>query len=99
MKTKIVHPEPFFEVRTGMSNRRFYEIKDKLWRLCCAVDPDQEKDYWNAYRSESCDYEGDLDKITIYNCIDIKDWVDLILKEFKIKDKVPESMNIVFTVY
>lgn len=96
MKTKVVKPTPYFEISMECSNRKFYGIQDKLWDLCCEIDPDQDEDLWNGYRIEKCDYEGDLDFVKICNCEETKDWINLIIKSFEIKECIPEGMDIVF---
>jgi|APSaa5957512576_1039674.scaffolds.fasta_scaffold32589_3 hypothetical protein len=96
MKTKIVTPASFFEINMECSTREFYNIKNRLWDVFNKIDPGQEIDLWNKFRSESSDYEGDLGKITIYNCKEATGLVEAIRAEFKIEAEIPDYMNLHF---
>ena len=96
MKTKVVTPEPFFEVSMECSNRRFYDTKNKLWNIGEDIDEDQEIRQGNT--EEKCDYEGDLESIRIYNHGETKEYIVIIKKEFGIKETIPEGMDIIFTL-
>lgn len=95
MKIKIVEPTPFFQVNMECSNRRFYDIKNKLWDIGADIDESQE--IRQGYVSEKCDYEGDLESIRVYNCEETKEYIRIIKKEFGIKKRIPKGMDIVFT--
>lgn len=97
MKTKIVKPKPYFQVSMNCSNRAFYGTKSKLWEIGENIDEYQEIRQGNV--SESCDYEGDLEEITIYNNEKSKEYIEIIKKEFGITEEIPVGMNIVFTVH
>ena len=98
MKTRTVIPRPYFEISMECSHRRFHETKHKIESIADELDPEQEIDLLNAFMSESCDYEGDLDKITIYRGDESVEFVKKLLQEFGIQDKVPNDMHIVFTI-
>ncbi len=96
MRTEIITPEPFFKVIMECSNRSFYNTKNKLWEIGEEIDKDQE--IRQGYVSESCDYEGDLDEIRVYNRDQTKEYIEIIIKEFGIDQDIPDGMDIVFTL-
>ena len=96
MKIKVVTPKPFFEISMECGNRKFYETKIKLWNIGEEIDKYQE--IREAYVSEKCDYDGDLEQIRIYNCEETKDYINIIKKEFGIKKIIPKGMDLLFTL-
>ena len=59
---KVIAPKPFFRVEFGCSNRAFYNVKNELFAIAEKIGIEIQ----DGYIDEACDYEGDLDKITIY---------------------------------
>ncbi|MFL0063721.1 hypothetical protein [Tenacibaculum maritimum] len=96
MKTEIITPKPYFKIAMQVSNRRFYDTKNKLWQIGESIDESQE--IRQGYVSEKCDYEGDLDSIRVYNCKETSEYIEIIKKEFGIEQDIPKGMDIVFTV-
>lgn len=96
MKVQIVIPEPYFKIAMQVSNRRFYDTKNKLWNIGEEINEDQE--IRQGYVSEKCDHDGDLDEIRVYNRKETKDYIDIIKKEFGINQDIPNGMDLVFTV-
>jgi len=102
-EAKIVIPEPFFNIVVGGSNRAFYNVKNLLWELCVRANEGKDEDVVyelnEAYSTDKCDYEGDLESITIENCEKTEDWIKLILDEYEITDKVPEGMSVIVSIF
>ena len=96
MKIEIITPEPYFKIAMQVSNRRFYDTKNKLWNIGEEIDKDQE--IRQGYVSEKCDHDGDLDEIRVYNRKETKEYIEIIKKEFGIKQDIPSGMDLVFTV-
>jgi hypothetical protein len=85
------------------SNRAFYELKDKILEIVGTLTNywvwDCEEDYiWNKI-SEKCDYEWDLEWIQILNDKETEELISKLIEDLKIEDKIPEWMNIIFTIF
>ncbi len=96
-KVEIVIPEPFYKIAFECSNRAFYNVKNELWEMWERSEIDD--DFNNGHFSESCDYEGDLEKITIYTNAEIKPFVDIVLKEYGGDSNELGSMNLVLSIF
>jgi hypothetical protein len=90
--TKIVTPEPFFEIEFGISNRMFYGVKDVLLKISNELG----KHTYEEYVDEKCDYEGDLERIIVYRDEKTEDFLSRVLGYFSIDVKIPKDMNVVF---
>jgi hypothetical protein len=90
--TKIVTPEPFFEIEFGISNRMFYGVKDVLLKISNELG----KYTYEEYVDEKCDYEGDLERIIVYRDEKTEDFLSRALGYFSIDVKIPKDMNVVF---
>lgn len=95
-KTKIVKPEPYFEIGFGCTNRQFYTVKSELYEIGAKIGIKPQ----DGYMEESCDYEGDLEEIRIYRGNDdCEKFVKAVLEYYEITDEVPENMDLVLSVY
>ena len=94
MKQNVITPRPFLQVSMECSHRRFYDTKNKLVNLFEKLS----KDSYEEFTSEECDYEGDLERIIIYNSSESKHLINKVLEAFElgINDKDIGNMNIVF---
>ena len=70
---EIITPSPFFKIKFGCNNRQFYNVKGELYAIAEKIGIEIE----DGYIEETCDYEGDLDEILIYNC----ERAELLIKE------------------
>ena len=94
-KKEIINPSPYFKIAFGCTNRRFYSVKSELYVIAEKVGIEPQ----NGYMEETCDYEGDLEKITVYREDRSKLFVDAILKHYEVIDTVPEDMDIVLSIF
>jgi hypothetical protein len=93
---EIVTPEPYFKIKFRCGNRQFYNVKQELYKIAEEVGIEIE----DGYIEETCDYEGDLDKIRVYRERDEHgSFVDAILKYYEVDDKIPEDMDIVLSIF
>ena len=94
-KAEIITPSPFFKIEFGCSNRKFYEVKNTLYQIADKLGIE----IGDGYISESCDYEGDLEAIKVYNDERSKEFIKAILEHYEIKDEIPEGMTIVLSIF
>ncbi len=79
IESKIVTPEPYYEIKIHVIPRDFYGIKQKIYEIYCEFDEDM---YGDGNTGESCDFEGDLDTIILYRYPDGgKDYCDRPVEE------------------
>ena len=92
---KIVTPKPFFNISFGCSTRAFYNVKLDLHQIAENIGVEIQ----DGYITEICDYEGDLDKIIVYRGGREEVLAKAVLEFYEIQDSVPESMDIVLTIF
>ena len=96
-ETKLITPAPYYNLIFGCSNRAFYQVKQDLYEIGTELGIDE----FGECFSESCDYEGDLDTITLYRGKGIEDceaFVSAVLKHYEIDEEVPENVNVVLSI-
>jgi hypothetical protein len=93
-KKEIVTPSPYFKIAFGCSNRAFYAVKNELYAIGEKVSTEPQ----DGYMDESCDYEGDLEKIRVYRGAGSEPFVDAILKHYEVTDIVPKDMDLVLSI-
>lgn len=91
----VVTPKPYFNIKFGCSNRAFYKVKSELYQLA----EDLGIEISDGYISEKCDYEGDLEQITIYRGERGKDLAKAVLHFYGVKEIVPEELAIVLSIF
>ena len=94
---KKITPDPYYKISFECSNRRFYEVRNKLWELWEKSGIND--DFNNGHYSEECDYEGDLEKIIIYNNEEIIDYIKIVLDYFGGNFDELGNMNLVLSIY
>jgi len=94
---KVVTPEPYYNITFGCSNRKFYSVKDTLWQLWEESGVDD--DFNNGHYSEHCDYEGDLEKIIIYNNTKVKPFLEKVFEYYGGSFDELSDMNLVLSIY
>lgn len=95
VKSETVSPEPYQSVSFGCSNRAFYGVKSDLYAIGEAhgIEPQ------DGYMDESCDYEGDLDTITIYNCERGRDFLIAVCVAYGVDFTALGRMNLVLSIF
>lgn len=93
--SKLVKPSPYIEVGFNCGYRAFYNILNKVTETFYELGHEEKSDFFHT----SCDYEGDLEKIYIYNHADENK--SFILKlcdifEIKMEEKI-EDYELVLT--
>ena len=95
-ESKIITPKPFFNVIFGCSNRAFYGVRAELWNIAEKVDIEMQ----DGYISEKCDYEGDLEKIIIYNQERASKFIDAVLKFYAVDSYNKEDgLDLVLSIF
>lgn len=98
-KTEMVNPAPYYKIAFGCSNRAFYDVKNALYNIGTELGIEE---YGECF-SESCDYEGDLEKITLYRGKGIEDreaFVSAVLEFYEVdQTEVPEDANVVLSIF
>lgn len=97
----VITPRAYIKVEFRCSNRAFYDVKNDLYNIARSMfdKPEDFDDFEpSQYMSESCDYEGDLNEITIYNNSDNK-FFDLVADAYNIdKSLIVDGKDVVFTL-
>ena len=62
-KAYVINPKPYFQISFECGNRGFYNVKEDLYDLAESIGIEIQ----DGYITEECDYEGDLERIIIYN--------------------------------
>ena len=95
-ESKVITPKSFFNIIFGCSNRAFYEVKSELWEIAEEVDIELQ----DGYIEEKCDYEGDLEKIIIYNQDRASEFIDAVLKFYEVDGYNKEDgLNLVLSIF
>jgi len=95
-ESKVVTPTPYFNIAFGCSNRAFYNVKNELWKIAEKVDIELQ----DGYIEEKCDYEGDLEKIVIYNQERASKFIDEVLKYYEVDSyEKKEGLNLVLSIF
>lgn len=95
-KKEIVAPKPYFKIAFKCPNRKFYNVKQELYEIAEKVGIEIE----DGYIEETCDYEGDLDKIRVYRERDEDgSFVDAILEYYEVDDEIPKDMDVVLSIF
>ena len=95
-RAELVKPNPFFEIAFGCSNRLFYQVKNDLFELAEKINIEIQ----DGYIEEVCDYEGDLEKIIIYNQEEAYGLIDEVLKFYDVDSFTKLSgFNLVLSIY
>jgi hypothetical protein len=94
-ENKFVTPRPFFNIVFGCSNRAFYEVKSDLYGVADEIGIEIE----DGYITEECDYEGDLERITIYRGERNEKLAQAVLKFYNIDLSIPDDVNIVLSIH
>jgi hypothetical protein len=93
---KEVVPAPYFGLIFGCGNRSFYQVKSDLYSIAERIGIDIS----DGYLSEYCDYEGDLEKIRIYNCERGRGFIYEVLDFYNIdRGSVPDSHDLVLSIF
>jgi len=92
---QIVRPAPYFCIEFGCSNRAFYSVRADLY----VIAEEAGIELGDGYMSEECDYEGDLERIIIYNGDREKVLIDAVLKHYGIHDcDVPKGHSVILSI-
>jgi len=95
-KTKIITPSPYFKISFSCSNRAFYAVKGDLYDVAEKAGIEIN----DGYICESCDYEGDLEQIEIYNDESGKSLIAAVLEFYGVdKKELPEGMSVILSVH
>jgi len=92
---KIVAPSPYYNIVFGCSNRAFYNVKNELYQIGESVGIETQ----DGYITEKCDFEGDLDAITIWRGKRSEEFVKAVLKHYGVTDVIPEDMSVVLSIF
>lgn len=60
---KVIKPAPYIELKFACSNRAFYKVQAAIFNHL--ISSGVENPYENI--SEKCDYEGDLERLIVYD--------------------------------
>lgn len=91
---KKITPETYYSIAFECSNRQFRAVLADLWEISNKIGIELQ----DGYMSEKCDYEGDLERIIIYNNERSKTLVDAVLVFYGVKDKIGD-VNIVLEIF
>lgn len=94
---KIVTPEPYYNITFGYSHRNFYDVKNELHDLWDKFGIEDE--FNNGYYTEKCDYEGDLEKIIIYNNPKIISFINKVIEHYGGNASDLKDMNLHLSIY
>lgn len=94
---KIIKPEPYYNLIFSCGNRAFYSVKNELYDLWS--NSDIEDDFNNGWFTEKCDYEGDLEKIIIYNDPQIKQFIKMVINKYGGDIEELGEMNLVLSIF
>ena len=100
MKVKKINPSPYLEISMECSNRRFYDVKQRVYDVAMALNSNKSEcqELYDSTVIEKCDYEGDLELLLIYNNSETRDFIKGVFKDFGIKKNIPkEGVNIHIT--
>ena len=92
---EVVTPKPYFKIKFGCSNRAFYNVKGEV----CQLAEDLGLEISDGYISEKCDYEGDLEEITVYRGGKEEALAKAVLSFYGVKEDVPEELAIVLSIF
>lgn len=92
---EIVTPSPYYKIAFKCSNRAFYGVKSDLYELAEKIGIEIE----DGYIDEKCDYEGDLEEITIYNGLRDQPLRDVVLEYYGVDKKEAEGMKIMLSIF
>jgi len=95
MKSEIITPAPFMKIAFHCSNRQFYSVKEKVQEFSNNLIGD----IYDSYVCEKCDYEGDLERLIIANCLQSKRLIDEILKFYEVEENLPDGMNLHLSIF
>lgn len=93
----FVKPEPFVNLCFSIGNRRFYDIKNKIYEFSEEIDTEERE--IEGYITDRCDYEGDLDEIVINNCPQSKKLIEAICEEWDLDIQEVGEQNIVLSIW
>ena len=93
--TEIVKPEPYFKVKFGCSNRAFYRVQNVVHRAASKID----EELWDTHVIDKCDYECDLEEITICRGELGEYLIKKVFAHYGIKDEVPDEMRVVLSIF
>lgn len=94
---KVVKPDPYYKIIFNCSNRAFYGVKNELYELWDKSGV--EDDFNNGYFTETCDYEGDLEVIIIYNTENIKPFTQAVLDYYGGNLEELGNMNLHLSIF
>jgi hypothetical protein len=100
MKLKKINPSPYLEISMECSNRRFYDVKQRVYDVALSFIGNESDGQvlYNDTVSEKCDYEGDLELLIVHNTPKTKGFIKAIFIDFGIKKNTPkEGVNIHIT--
>lgn len=93
---EVVTPSPYFKITFGCGNRAFYKVKSELYDIAEEIGIEIE----DGYIDETCDYEGDLEEILIYNQERAELLIKKVLEFYGVPETdLPENMNVALTIY
>ncbi len=92
--SETVSPAPFFKIKIGCSNRKFYDEKSHIYNVGESIGIESQ----DGYIEEVCDYEGDLEKMIISsNSRSIK-FIQAILSSYGL-DSIQEGMSLQVSIW
>lgn len=94
--SEVVTPKPFFKIKFSCGGRSFYKVKSDLYDIAGKIGIEIQ----DGYITETCDYEGDLEKITIWNEERSKDLIQSVLSFYGISIlDLPDGMDVVLALF
>ncbi len=95
-KVQTITPKPYLAITFGCSNRAFFEVRNDLCELCSTIGIE----FSDGYFTEESDYEGDLDRIIIYNSERSAKLIDAVMELYDIpRYKLPDDLNIHLSIF
>ena len=92
---RIVTPAPYFNLSFGCTNRHFYKIKSQIYKIGIDIGIDPQ----DGYIDETCDYEGDLEKLTIYGSERSEEFIQAILSHYEVGKYDTQGLDIVLSIF
>jgi hypothetical protein len=94
---KVIRPEPYYNIIFRCGNRKFYNVKSELYDMWEESGIDD--DFDNGYFDEKCDYEGDLEKIVLYNIPKAKPFLEIVINYYKGDIEELGEMDLVLSIF
>jgi len=96
VSSEVVTLAPYFKIKFECSNRAFYDVKSEICEIADKIGIEIQ----DGYISEKCDFEGDLEKIIIYNDERSFDLLSSVMEFYNVPlSDLPSGCNLVLSIF